>query len=125
MNRSRCFLPLWIAGALVLLGLAEHFGPYRAPIDWQLDRLRELAERGPETFWDTIPAAWDSGESNGVPVLSFDRRRAELDALGYDCVEVYRGPRPGLEAAEQGFAIDTPEEVVRARYVRRTQADHR
>jgi len=90
--------------------------------DWDLEQLSNIAATGSQTFTYTVPAEWDSGEVQGTPVLGFNRIREQLDALGYDCVEVHRGI--GRELFDAGLSDsycldDKMREVVVGRFQRR------
>jgi hypothetical protein len=88
-------------------------------IDWDLERLRDMADKVLRTFTYTVPAQWDSGEVHGMPILGFNRIREEFDALGYDCVEVHRGI--GRELFDSGLSNsycldDETKEVIVGRF---------
>jgi hypothetical protein len=116
-------LPLRLGVLLVASGLLDAFitsGP--RGIDWDLERLRMIADRVPRTFAYTVPAQWDSGEVHGMPVLGFNRIREEFDALGYDCVEAHRGIERELFDAglSNSYCLDDEtREVIVGRFQRR------
>jgi hypothetical protein len=81
-----------VTTAFAALCLAETFDySGRSPRNQQLDLLRRSRGDGSNDFWVIVPAAWESGESHGRLILTFQERRDEYEALGYMCLEVHQG----------------------------------
>ena len=109
---------------LFALLLAETFDRSgRSFREVELDFLRKI-DPGTDSFWYSMPIAKESGEGIGFSGLSFEERCREYTNLGFDCVEVHRGFEKELfDAGISHYYDEANNEVIKARFVRRTISD--
>jgi hypothetical protein len=90
----------------------------------QMDTLRANARQS-DSFWYSMPASLESGDPHGISGLTFDEMRQEYEGLGLDCVEIYRGTGRQLfnERMVPSYDVDLEENVIVARFRRRSQSD--